>query len=208
MNVFASSTACRHNDDSGYRVIRPIEAGEQIIATYVELAATRQERRQSLLEFYKFDVAASPPTVEHTTPEAPAEAQPSESQPSSGTGDVQQSCSQPAAALSSPSSSEAATAERAPQPNIWPPPAATVPLSKRAQHVLHMYGNSDAPPWPTDDLDTQLTQLVHGAGRVMFPMCYLSLQTLVLLDGFVTYGNTYDALCKREAGRNLLTQLA
>jgi SET and MYND domain-containing protein len=38
------------------RALRPLSEGEEVTIAYIEMAATRQERRSSLLESYFFDI--------------------------------------------------------------------------------------------------------------------------------------------------------
>lgn len=41
-----------------FRAMQPIAAGQEATISYVELAATRAERRAALLESYRFDIDA------------------------------------------------------------------------------------------------------------------------------------------------------
>ena len=41
-----------------FRAIQPIAAGQEATISYVELAATRAERRAALLDGYRFDIDA------------------------------------------------------------------------------------------------------------------------------------------------------
>ncbi len=56
---------------SSTRAIRDIAAGEEVTISYVELAATRHERRQELLQHYFFDIDA----VQHGPPHMQEEQQ-------------------------------------------------------------------------------------------------------------------------------------
>lgn len=41
-----------------FRALQPIEEGSEVTISYIELAATRAERRQQLLQQYYFDIDA------------------------------------------------------------------------------------------------------------------------------------------------------
>lgn len=104
-------------------------------ASYIDLGATLQERREELRGTYCFDPAAA-------ALHAPAPA------PTAG----------------------AAPADAGPPPPLYPPPLHALGLPNAA--VLHVHGAGDAPPWPAEARDAELTRLVYlpiggasGSGR-------------------------------------------
>jgi len=120
------------------RALRSIAPGEEVTASYIDLGATLQERREELRATYHFDPAAaallapSPAPAAGAAPEAPGAA-----------------AAGPAEAGPPPP----------PLPPLYPPPLHVLGLPGGA--ALHVHGAGAAPPWPAEARDAELTRLVY-----------------------------------------------
>lgn len=139
------------------RAVRPIAPGEEITIAYVELGATRWERRSSLLAQYYFDLDAPQPEASGSGCEpyvgAAAELQ------------LPLAATTPAAAAAGstqhgqvPSGDTAAATPAASRSAAQP--QQVLQLSDTTQLRLYC---SASPPWPCDARDRELTA-VHWAG--------------------------------------------
>mmetsp|Transcript_37672 Transcript_37672/g.106431 ORF Transcript_37672/g.106431 Transcript_37672/m.106431 type:complete len:504 (+) Transcript_37672:48-1559(+) len=139
------------------RALRPVAKGEPLTISYIELAATRQERRHSLLQGYFFDIdgTGAPPGP---LPLAARDAGQTSPSPSS---------SSPAS--SSASSSASAFASGGGRG------AKETEFSGSQGISLRVFTSRDQPPWRTDAVDADMTAVcvkgVRGAvlmhGRVL-----------------------------------------
>ncbi|KXZ48781.1 hypothetical protein GPECTOR_25g365 [Gonium pectorale] len=178
-----SAVQCFTGSTLQLRALRPLAPGDEITISYLELAATRQERREALADSYFFDAAAMeppPPPAGLAPPLRPpveaAAAEEMEVDSGDGVGASAASASQAVAASAGSSGDGAAPGSGpsvqdepgpGPQPRprlaVRPPPLLSLEVAPNAQ--LHIYPtHSEHPPWPTDPWDAQLTAVVALAG--------------------------------------------
>ena len=136
------------------RALRDIAPGEEVVIAYVELAATRWERRAALLRQYYFDIDA--PGMRDDGDAAAAAAAADGPDVATGVGSA-----------ASGAAAEERHRQRPPPPQQQqgpgqqhePRPDSTQPLPGGGRLCLHD-GSTGGPPWPADPRDADLTAMV------------------------------------------------
>lgn len=158
--------------DAPPRALRDIHPGEEVTIAYVELAATRQQRREALCEQYFFDLDAPDSTAPPCHQGAVGELRLSQLRPHplvdvwAGPGGVTPVwiVGDGEAKPEPPSMLSAAMHALGPPGSLQTPPA--TPMDVR----VRVYGVQAQPPWPADlPKDTKLTELLlveEEEGRV------------------------------------------